>query len=207
MKSPYSNTTTNKKTKALYDQHLTQEVVNNITDAKQIANDYAANKRYVHRAKVTTVGNANVRPYYPVYLDGLPNGLSGYWTVLSVRHTFGGIPARYMLALEVGTDIIGETNPNASKAVAIRDVQAEIIGQDEGGVVEPILFSIELSPNSSSIAPDYGNTIGTSITQPSEVAIPEGLSTNMYAVNPPDFSQISRKVTWVSSSKTGVTNV
>jgi hypothetical protein len=205
--STYSSTKAGAKSKALYDQHLTQEVVNNITEAKQIANDYAANKRYAHRAIVSTVGNANVRPYYPIYLDGLPNGLSGYWTVLSVRHTFGGSPARYMLELEVGTDVIGETDPNAAKAVVTRNVQAELVGQAVGGVQEPILVSVDLSPNSSDFAQNYGTTDSTSTTVPSEVAIPESISSNIYAVNPPNFSQIVRKTTWAAGKTTEVTSV
>ena len=203
----YSNSKVGKKTKSKYNQNHVQEVVNNLTEAKQIANDYAADKQYVHRATVTTIGNANVRPYHPVYLDGLPNGLSGYWTVLSVEHVFGGIPARYMLKLEVGTNVVGDINPNASKAVATRDVQAELAGQDPNAVSDPILVDVQLSPNSSDLSPNYGTTNSTSATTTSEVAIPEAMSANMYAINPPNFSEMSDSTSWAASQGRTVTNV
>ena len=205
--STYSNSKVGTKTKSKYNQNHVQEVVRSVTEAKQIANDYAANKQYVHRAKVSTIGNSNVRPYYPIYLDGLPNGLSGYWTVLSVRHTFGGIPARYMLEMEVGTDIIGDINPNASKAVITRDVQAEIAGQSSGAIPDPILVDVQLSPNSSSLSPNYGTTDSTFANTGSEVAIPETLSANMYAVTPPNFSEIPESISWEASQGRNITNV
>ena len=205
--STYSSSKKGNTHKANYDQFLMGEVVNSAAEAKQIAQDYAAHKRYPHRMKLLTVGDANVKPYYPVYLDGLPNGLSGYWTVLSVNHIFGGTAARYLLEIEVGADVLGETDPNAGKNAKVRDVEGEIAGKTSGFTEPPILIEIKLSPNSSDLVPTYGATSSGPATVAPATAVPEGITGNMYSVNPPDFSQISRTVSWVSTPNKGVTNV
>ena len=111
--STFSNSKVGVPSEATFEQHHVYEVATSLTDSKYIANDIANSKRYAYRAKATLVGVASVRPYDPIYLHGLSNGMSGYWTVLAVKHIFGGMAMRYMMEVEVGTDVLGDTNPAA----------------------------------------------------------------------------------------------
>lgn len=169
---------------AQYTKHHTYEVAKNKTEAKYIANDIANAKRYAYRARVTLLGDASVRPYDPIYLDGLPNGMSGYWTVLSVKHIFNSIDVQYKMELEIGTDKIGEVNPNAATATVYRDVQAELAGQslDPSGST---LVSIPASVNSTPLIPDYGVTSTTPAVTPAFDAVPASVSTDPYSYTYP----------------------
>ena len=193
----YSSSRPGKPAPAKFKKYQTREVATSLTEAKKIAEDLSAAKRWVHRAHVSVIGNALVKPYQPIYLDGLPNGLSGYWTVLSVRHTFGGIPAKYLLELEVGTDVIGEVNPDASKAVPIRDVQAEISGQSAAADSEPTLLSINLSPNSSSLNDNSTAVVDSStVTSAPRISIPTNITNNIYSTKAPNFKVINNSANW-----------
>jgi hypothetical protein len=207
MTSTYSNSSAGKPVAPKFKKHQTREVVTSLAESKQIANDYSDAKRWVHRAKVSVMGNVSVKLYQPIYLDGLPNGMSGYWTVLSIRHTFGGIPAKYLLELEVGTDVIGEIDLKAKKANTVRDVQAEISGQSVTADPAPQLLDLSLSPNSSDLSADYGLTSPTAVNQPPAVGVPAGLSNNIYSTKAPNFKVIKRTTTWKSTSPKGVQNV
>lgn len=169
---------------AQYTKHHIYEVAKNKAEAKYIANDIANAKRYAYRAKVTVLGDASVRPYDPIYLDGLPNGMSGYWTVLSVKHLFNNIDVQYKMELEVGTDKIGDTNPDAYKANMYRDVQAELAGQSLDPAKSKLL-SVSASVNSQSLSPNYGNTSPTSIVTPAFNAVPASITTNVYSYDTP----------------------
>jgi hypothetical protein len=94
--SNFSNDSLSNEATASFRSHHVFEVASSFADAQHIATDYNNANRYQHRAKVSIVGHAPMRPYDPIYLDGLPNGMSGYWTVLTVKHIFGGRPADYM---------------------------------------------------------------------------------------------------------------
>jgi len=181
--------------KAAFNKHNVFEVATTLTESKYIANDFADAQRYAYRAKVNLIGDALVKPYEPIYLDGLPDGMDGYWTVLSVVHIFGGVPARYMMQLEVGTDILGQTNPDAYKAIPVRDVSGEISGQ----AISPAQSKLQdysFSVNNSTLEPDYG------ITSPSSAVSKPYNDLGEDAA--PDFSIIKRPVTWAAYGKTGV---
>lgn len=180
-----------------YKRHYAHEVASSLTEAKYIANDVANMKRYAYRAKVVTIGNASVRPYDPIYLDGLPNGMSGYWTVLSVVHVFGGKDSPYKMEMEVGTDRLGDTDPNASKNAELRDVEGELSGQ---AIVpgESKLIDVPASVNSTSLTPTYGTVTPTSVVTPSATAVPESISSDPYSVNYPVPQKNSDIVKWVA---------
>lgn len=184
------------KNTASFQKHQVYDVATSLTESKYIANDLADAKRYQYRARVVLVGNSSVKPYELVYLDGLPNGLSGYWTVLSVKHIFGGVPADYTMELEVGTDKLGDTSDSANKAKEVRDVIGELSGQaikPSGSKLKDYSFDI----NSSSITPNYGTTAPTSQVKKRATAIPESIvPTDPYSVKAPDFSNIKRTVKW-----------
>lgn len=126
----FSNVSKGSKPKAKFKSHIVHEVATSLTEAKYIANDISDTRRYAYRAKAYVVGSATLRPYDPVYIDGVPNGMSGYWTVLSIRHIFGGIDAPYMMELELGTDLLGDVNPDAAKSSETRNVGNELAGKN-----------------------------------------------------------------------------
>lgn len=180
-----------------YTRHYVHEVATSLTDAKYVANDLANMKRYAYRAKVVTIGNAAVRPYDPIYLDGLPNGMSGYWTVLSVTHIFGGKDSEYKMELEVGTDTLGDVDKNAFKNAQTRDVEGELAGQS----IEPaesVLINISSSVNASPLTPSYNSSIPTPVVTPPDNAVPSDITTNPYDYSYPVPKVDSSTVKWVA---------
>ena len=180
-----------------FKRHHIHEVATSLTDSKYIANDLANMKRYAYRAKVVTIGNAAVRPYDPIYLDGLPNDMSGYWTVLSVVHIFGGKDSEYKMELEVGTDTLGDTNPDAYKTAEMRDVEGEISGQAilSG---ESMLLDVSSSVNASPLVSNYGTATPTVAVASPANAVPQSISTNPYDYAYPVPKTTSSTVKWVA---------
>lgn len=198
MPSRFSKVSSSTKPKAKYKKHQVHEVATSLTESKFIASDLADAKRYAYRAKATLVGEATVRPYEPIYLDGLPNGMSGYWTVLRVTHVFGGTVANYILEVELGTDVLGDTNPDAAKAADTRDVNSEIAGQK----IEPsasTLVDYAFSVNNKDI---YTPSITSVNIKPTDTALAvDAGSVDLYQNDVPDFSSVKRTTAWVATKK------
>jgi hypothetical protein len=204
MKSRFSNSSTTSKSSAKFKKHHVFEVAGSLTEAKNIANDLSDARRYAYRATATVVGNASIRPYDPIYIDGVPNGLSGYWTVLSVAHIFNGPVGRYMLELQLGTDVIGDTNENAKFAKEYRDVAADFAGQSLT-VGESKLNDYNFSVNDSPIEEDTGTVAPSTIVTPRETSapVPDGLE-DIYLDSIPDFSKVRRTSEWVATKESRV---
>jgi hypothetical protein len=194
----FSNDSAATDSGASFQSHHVYEVASSFADSQQIANDYNNANKYQHRATVSIVGHAPLRPYDPIYLDGLPNGMSGYWTVLSVKHIFGGRPADYMQELVVGTDKIGDTNPNAKNNSAYRDVQSELAGQSID-LAETVLTEYSLSPNASSLYESYGNSKPTQVNTVSSVQVPDFPDTDDFSNGGPDLSQVTNVIKWTAT--------
>jgi hypothetical protein len=197
-----SNFSTNKSDgtqTAIFKTHYPHEVVKDLTNSKQIANSYSQTKKYQHRARVTIVGHATLRPYDPIYLDGLPNGMSGYWTVLSIQHMFGGRVAKYLMSIEVGTDIVGNADSKASTRADTRDVQNDFAGQS---LVVPAskLTEYNLSPNASTLNPSYGLTAKTAVQNKSKVAVPKVTGTTAFKDTAPNLNGIKNTIKWSATS-------
>lgn len=195
--SNFSNNKVGSKVEASFTHHHVYEVANNLNDSKHIADDYTNAHRYQHRANVTVIGYPDLRPYDPIYLDGLPNGLSGYWTVLSVKHVFGGRPADYLLELEVGTDYIGDTNPEAYKTSSNRDVQSDLAGQSLTPS-DVVLTTYSVSPNMSPVDLNTGLINTTAVNELSNIAIPNIPGTTPFADTPPNTDFLKSTVQWSS---------
>lgn len=184
------------KNTASFQRHQVYDVATSLTESKYIANDLADAKRYQYRARVVLVGNSSIKPYSLIYLDGLPNGLSGYWTVLSVKHIFGGVPADYTMEVGLGTDKLGDTNDSAYKAKEVRDVVGELSGQ----AIKPAKSTLKdysFAINATTLTPTYGKTNPSSQVKKRQTAIPESIvSTDPYSVSKPDFSNVKRTVKW-----------
>lgn len=197
-----SNFSTNKSDgtqTAFFKTHYPHEVVKDLTNSKQIAQAFSETKKYQHRAKVTIVGHATLRPYDPIYLDGLPNGMSGYWTVLSIEHIFGGRVAKYLMNIEVGTDVIGETDPQAKTRADTRDVQSDFANQSLS-VAPAKLNEYNLSPNASTVSPKYGITSKTAVQNISKVAVPKIEGATAFRDQAPNISGVKKTVQWVATS-------
>jgi hypothetical protein len=197
-----SNFSTNKSDKtqtAFFKTHYPHEVVKDLTNSKQIAQAFSDTKKYQHRAKVTIVGHATLRPYDPIYLDGLPNGMSGYWTVLSIEHIFGGRVAKYMMNIEVGTDVIGETDSKAKTRADTRDVQSDFANQSLT-VAPAKLSEYNLSPNASPVNLKYGVTSKTAVQNTSKVAVPKVVGATAFKDQAPNIAGIKKTVQWVATS-------
>jgi hypothetical protein len=197
-----SNFSTNKSDgtqTAFFKTHYPHEVIKDLTNSKQIAQAFSDTKKYQHRAKVTIVGHATLRPYDPIYLDGLPNGMSGYWTVLSVEHVFGGRVAKYLMKIEVGTDVIGETDSKAKTRADTRDVQSDFANQSLT-VAPAKLNEYNLSPNASTVNPKYGVTSKTAVQNTSKVAVPKITGATPFKDQAPNIDRIKKTVQWVATS-------
>lgn len=197
-----SNFSTNKSDgtqTAFFKTHYPHEVIKDLTNSKQIAQAFSDTKKYQHRAKVTIVGHATLRPYDPIYLDGLPNGMSGYWTVLSVEHVFGGRVAKYLMNIEVGTDVIGETDPQAKTRADTRDVQSDFANQSLT-VSSAKLSEYSLSPNASTVNPTYGVTPKTAVQNTSKVAVPKIAGATAFKDQAPNIAGIKKTVQWMATS-------
>jgi hypothetical protein len=197
-----SNFSTNKSDgtqTAFFKTHYPHEVIKDLTNSKQIAQAFSDTKKYQHRAKVTIVGHATLRPYDPIYLDGLPNGMSGYWTVLSVEHIFGGRVAKYLMNIEVGTDVIGETDSKAKTRADTRDVQSDFANQSLT-VAPAKLNEYNLSPNASTVNPKYGITQKTAVQNTSKIAVPKIVGATPFKDQTPNIDRIKKTVQWVATS-------
>jgi hypothetical protein len=195
----FSNDNPSLDSSASFQTHHVYEVASSFADAQHIATDYSNANKYQHKAVVSIVGHAPLRPYDPIYLDGLPNGMSGYWTVLTVKHIFGGRPADYMQELIVGTDTLGDTNPDAAKNSSYRDVQSELAGQSIDNA-DAALTEYSLSPNSSSLESLNGSTKLTRVTSDSTVGVPAVSGMSPFADTPPDISQVTNVLKWTATS-------
>jgi len=186
---------------SIFKKHHVRDLVGSLAESKLLADGYSNVHKWQHRAKVLLVGDPALRPYDPIYLDGLPNGMSGYWIVLSIIHRFGGSPANYVVEVEVGTDILGDQNPSAAYAGGTRDVQAEIAGQ---ALIEDetIMIDVSTSPNSSSFTPSTGVVPPTAATKSSDVAVPTVSGSTPYLGSAPNTSNV-KPVTRFRAKKNG----
>jgi hypothetical protein len=200
--STFSKSKPKAAVKSSFKKHNVHEVAGSLAEAKHIAQDLGNAKRYHYRATVTLVGHALVKPYEPIYLDGLSHGMSGYWTVLSVRHILGAAqPSNYVMELEVGTDTLGDTDENAYKNQAFRDVVGELAGQSLRPA-NTLSSEYSLSPNSSDMPKGLVPT--SPYIEESPVGVPSNVTGNPFESIPPDFSQVVRTVQWVADSSSRV---
>lgn len=195
----FSNNKSDGTQTAKFKTHHPHEVIKDLTSSKQIAKAYGETYKYQHRAKLTIVGHATLRPYDPIYLDGLPNGMSGYWTVISIEHIFGGRVAKYLMSIEVGTDVIGDVDSKAQNRSDTRDIQNDFAGQSL--TVPPAkLTDYSLSPNASNLNPKYGVTSKTAIQNLSKVTVPKVTGITAFKSAAPNLNGIQNTVKWSATS-------
>jgi hypothetical protein len=93
-----------------YDRFQTSTVVPDSQVAVHEATAADERARYPYRGNVVVLGDARIRPDMPVYLDGLGDNYSGYWTVLECTHVLE--EAKYTINMVVGTDSLGQLSAN-----------------------------------------------------------------------------------------------
>ena len=165
--------------RAPFTRHQSHEVATSLTQAKQVAQDLAENERYLYRATATLLGDVELAPYDAIYLDNLPGGMTGWWTVLSVRHIFGhGIT--YKCEVELGTDQLG-LGAGAPPNMNYRDVDAELAGASPEA--KSVYVDQVFMPSLSNNRKQYGTVEATTATtNPVDKA--------------PDFTIIRRQSAW-----------
>lgn len=194
MKNPHSSGP--KKSKFV--RHLPFEVAKTVSEAKFIAEDLAEAVRYNYRGVVTLNGDANVSVGETVYLDNLDQGMSGYWTILSVEHLFGGGNNTYQIRAVVGADVIGDADASIGKSAGKRDFEAELSNQSLK-TKKPKLNNYTIGVNNGKtdlgVKPtkSFKNTPG-----PNAKPLATKYTPNIYKNEIPDFSQATRQVTWTA---------
>lgn len=86
--------------------NISHEVVDTPGKARQIAYAQSNQVKYKYKANALLSGYPNLRPYDPVYLTGLTDGMSGVWVVLSVTHVFNTTLPYTMKVLVGSTDAL-----------------------------------------------------------------------------------------------------
>lgn len=108
------NKTTKKKSKQeFFDSFDPNAVVLNQDVAKYEAEAADARNSFPYRGRAEVLGNPGLKPNYPVYLKGVGDTYSGYWTVLKAEHRIVEEERnvqRYTTVLELGTDSLGSAN-------------------------------------------------------------------------------------------------
>lgn len=115
----YTKQKSSKKTKSkskqeFFDRFDTSSVALNPTVAKFESEAAEARNSFPYRATVEVLGNAELKPNYPIYLAGIGKNFSGYWTILNAKHKIIEEKRnvyRYTTVLEIGTDSVGQANP------------------------------------------------------------------------------------------------
>ena len=106
----------NKKTRLkqkpeVFDRFATT-VVADTPEIAQYEAEAAENRNsFPYRAYVEVLGEADLRPDFPVYLSGVGNAYSGYWTILGTEHKIIETELNrftYTTVLHVGTDSLGK---------------------------------------------------------------------------------------------------
>jgi phage protein D len=117
--------TRDKQQTEFFDRFDTATVANTALVAQYEA-EAAENRNYFpYRGTVEVLGNPNLRPDMPVYLDGIGDPYAGYWVILEATHHIVEEELnrqRYTTTLVVGTDSLGSaTRWTDSKTVSSPD--------------------------------------------------------------------------------------
>jgi len=108
----------NKKTKTkqqteFFDRFATHVVAPTNEIAQYEAQAAEDRNTFPYRGEVKVLGEPNLRPNMPVYLEGIGGEYSGYWVILSAEHQIT-TPQRnmqqYVTVLTVGTDSLGSAS-------------------------------------------------------------------------------------------------
>lgn len=109
----------------LFDEYLSGQVVDSVTNAKLAAKGSAELARLNMPAKVRGQGDTRLKPYAPVLITGTGDETDGYWVVNSVTHTITsrGIYEVEMLVTTDGTGDNDTKRPPTTNFPGIVDIE------------------------------------------------------------------------------------
>lgn len=96
------------KQNEFFDRFDTHTVVTDYASAVYEAEALDMLTRYPYRASVEVLGNTELKPDMPIYLEGLGKDYSGYWTIIDTEHIIDNLV--YTTKLTVGLDSLGTAN-------------------------------------------------------------------------------------------------
>jgi hypothetical protein len=99
--------------------------------AKNEAKSVDERTRFPYRATAKVLGDPNLHPDMPVYVDGVASAYAGYWIILKAEHVIDSEAysnQRYVTILHLGTDSLGSAGARAGTAKAGKRV-AEVPNQ------------------------------------------------------------------------------
>jgi len=118
-----------------FEEHRTSQVVHDATAADAMATGAAHAARFTTPAIVRCQGDARIRPYSPVYIEGISGNLDGYWIPTFVKHHLT-INGEYQIEMEVAADGNGANVPTSTRVakrnlVGVVDLNAAL---QNGGI-------------------------------------------------------------------------
>lgn len=159
------NKKTRKKQQVEFFDHFDSSVVaNDVETAGHEADAAEERNTFPYRAVVEVLGDPDLRPDMPVFLEGIGQTYSGYWTILQTEHKIieeERNRQRYTTILTVGVDSLGNANTwTDNKTIAAPDYAPKrtIIPNKKQTVVVP---KTGLSTSSKALTPQSKGTFGS----------------------------------------------
>jgi hypothetical protein len=112
--------TRRKKEPEVFDYFDTSVVAPDIETAGYEAEAAENRNTFPYRARVEVLGNPDLRPDLPIFLDGLGTSYSGYWVVLSAEHRIIEQQLNqqlYTTVITVGADSLGSAEAWADNKI------------------------------------------------------------------------------------------
>ena len=158
------NKKTRKKQQVEFFDHFDASVVaNDVETASHEATAAEERNSFPYRAVVEVLGDPDLRPDMPVFLEGIGQTYSGYWTILQTEH---GIVEEernrqcYTTVLTVGVDSLGTANTwSDNKTIVAPDYAPKrtIVPNKKQTVVVP---KTGLNTSSKSLTPQSKGSFG-----------------------------------------------
>jgi hypothetical protein len=110
----------------LFSEVRSEQVVHNVSSANSAAKGAASLSRMATPAKAIGQGDARVRPYYPVYVNGTGTATDGFWIVKEAIHVVSKV-GEYQIRMVLGVDGKGanrvtEKRPDTNTHVGMVDL-------------------------------------------------------------------------------------
>ena len=195
--------------------HISHEVVEDSLKAKLVASAQGSGVKYKYKATALLAGKTTIRPYDPIFLKGLPDGMEGMWVVISVTHIFNkGLPYSMRVVLGSNERLIATPFPisNSDPKDAIT-VTPEIISDDQT-FIKPIRVKNpvyvlnynnypRLTGNCDCGCDKSGfknNEVEEYIAQLDEIT-PAPKHKDLFEIRLPDLADENKKFTWGAINK------
>lgn len=195
--------------------HISHEVVEDSLKAKLVASAQGSGTKYKYKATALLAGKTTVRPYDPIFLKGLPDGMAGMWVVISVTHLFNkGLPYSMRVVLGSNERLIATPFPSNEVGLSSSTSTVPEIISDEQTFIEPIplvdpVYVLNynnyprLTGNCDCGCDKTGfksNEIEEYVAQIDAIT-PAPKNKDLFEIRLPDLSDENKKFTWGAISK------